>query len=72
MSLKIKDTKKSERFFVFQISKEICNPTNLRFEVSLRNFQFQRDFWDTKKCKSIFGVQEKQSFSKHITNFEEI
>ncbi len=54
MSLKIRDTKKSERFFV-----------------SLRNFQFQRDFWDTEKCVSIFGVQEKQSFSKHITIFEE-
>ena len=30
-----------------------------------------KDFWDTKKCKSIFGVQEKQSFSKHIKIFEE-
>ncbi len=27
-----------------------------------------KDFWYTKKCKSIFGVPEKQSFSKDIQN----
>jgi len=27
-----------------------------------------KDFLYTKKCKSIFGVPEKQSFSKDIQN----